>query len=203
MAFTDGGFGSIVGLGGAILGRNWEKSDASKMRNWQEDMRRTAHQTEVEDLKAAGLNPALSAGGTGAPMGQASSPQQVDVAGQIQKGAMARNTAAIATQNEVKAAIDKRKLEVFKDLPQKAKDAAGGAKIATDSGLPAWFGAAAGTLDGIKNLFKIHEPEIPNKYKPGPRVGKSLQKKLWPKGESQYKGGRMINLHGFPRSTKK
>lgn len=55
--------------------------EAQKNRDWQKMMSDTSHQREVEDLIAAGLNPVLSAGGNGAPMGTGSAAEGVTSAG--------------------------------------------------------------------------------------------------------------------------
>lgn len=57
-------------------------ADQAKLnRDWQEKMSNSAHAREVEDLKRAGLNPVLSAGGQGAPVGSGASAtgQKADV----------------------------------------------------------------------------------------------------------------------------
>lgn len=44
----------------------WSAQQAQKQMDFQAQMANTAHQREIADLKAAGLNPVLSAGGSGA-----------------------------------------------------------------------------------------------------------------------------------------
>lgn len=82
-------FGELISAGmNFISQRDTNRSNetlAGDNRDWQKMMSDTAHQREVADLKAAGLNPILSAGGNGAstPSGNAATLQapQIDLTG--------------------------------------------------------------------------------------------------------------------------
>ena len=82
MGFFDGFVGSALGVVGGLFGNSSSAKEAEKSRNASAYAAQHSHQWEVADLKAAGLNPILSAN-SGASFSSLPTAQQINPAAGI------------------------------------------------------------------------------------------------------------------------
>lgn len=145
------GFQSIAAagagpLGGVISGLFADKA-ARDNRSFQEKMSNTAHQREVDDLRKAGLNPILSAGGRGASTPSGSTAHVPDL-GRSVNSAVAnmqqrKLLQANASSSAVKAKYETDALAVYEKDPV-VKAAVVGGMLGKQAGVTGPVGAMLG-----------------------------------------------------------
>lgn len=110
-------------LGSAVEGI-FNAREANKSRDWSAAMSNTSHQREVRDLRAAGLNPILSAkyGGASTPSSPSASISTPDITGATTASSARALMSAQASQAEALAAqsaASARQIKVNTDLDAK------------------------------------------------------------------------------------
>ena len=96
----------------------WSAQEAQKNRDWQEQLSNTAHQREVADLSAAGLNPVLSAnqgaytgsGATGQGFSSSGAMGNVDTSATGAIGSLLSTVISSAAQAQIAGMYDRNEL---------------------------------------------------------------------------------------------
>lgn len=146
--------GGVLGFGGQSSANSANLKIAREQMRFQERMSSTAHQREVEDLRAAGLNPILSVNKGASSPGGASAQMQSSLGAGVSSAmaaASARESVKLlrAQREQVEATTSKTVEEAFSQQIQNylwsGRSARGGISMAGDPSFQAW---------NLKNLIQ-------------------------------------------------
>lgn len=130
--------GSALGIWGGQQTNAANAKEAQKQRDWQERMSSTAHQREVEDLRAANLNPILSGfGGSGAQVGSGASARMENPFDNVSRDVFSARQLEEIEKKRVAIEQDLRAATVERESTQAELNRAQTEKTQTDAALSA------------------------------------------------------------------